>query len=163
MSYEWDFFTTELVGARACFRGPMTDIEIQMSQPFIVLSNLELLRIRLLDNIVDSTADAVRTRECLLRVVNGDLGPLVPRAYANKTVLQALICEKKNSISIDADVSSYAYPTTFEDGARLLMTQGTTQQTVESLLSALNSQNALLRVAARCAIILTASYIEMDA
>lgn len=161
MAYTWDFYTTGAVGVRACYRGPMIDVESQMSQPFSTMQQLELLRIRLLENIVDTLLDAVRTRECVLRVMNSDLAPVVARLYPQKAVLQSYICEKRRATEIEEDVN--AFPISYEDGARYLGNFGVPKQTIDLLVAALQSHSPLLRVAGKSAVVLIASYIEMDA
>jgi len=159
--YEWDFFTRGVTTFRACHRGPMIDVEVQMAQPFVVVSDLELHRTTLLRYIVDSTLPAVQTRECVLRVMNGDLGPIIARLYTVKADLQTRICEKRNALDIDTDIS--AVPISYNDAAYKLRDYAISQQTVDLILNALDSKNAVLRVAGRCAVILVAAYIELDA
>jgi hypothetical protein len=139
----------------------MIDVEIQMSTPFIVMSNYETLRTRLLENIVDTHLYAVRTRECVLRVLNSDLGPISARLYPQKKELQAHICEKRNAVAIDKDVA--VYPISYKDGAQQLLRYRVPQQSIDLILSALESHSPLLRVAGRCIVILVAAYIELDA
>ena len=132
-----------------------------MSTPFTVMSEHEILRTRLLEHIVDTPLDAVRTRECVLRVLNSDLGTIVARLYPQKKSLQAHICEKRNAVDIDEDIA--AYPISYKEGAQQLLLHRVPQQSIDLLLSALESHSPLLRVAGRCVVVLVAAYIEMDA
>ena len=157
MAYFWDFFTGNVGTQRTCHRGPMIDVETQMSTPFSVMSDYEVLRTRLLENIVDTPLVAVSTRECVLRVLNSDLGPILVRLYSQKKDLQTYVCEKRHATEIDEDIA--VYPISYAEGARGFLQYRVPQQSIDLLLSALESHSPFLRVASRCAVVLIAAYI----
>lgn len=161
--YEWEFETggrpPTPVG-RHCHRGPMIDVEITMSQPFSYMVNYELLRARLLQYIVDIDNVSVQTREVVLRVLNNIFAPMFARLTPRTAELQVLICEKRNALDIEADLASLN--PFFIEAARGLFDYGLPQQQVDLLLSSLESNSAIVRVAGKCATILVAAYMEMD-
>ena len=163
MAYTWTFSTggrPATLGGRKCHRGPMIDIEVRMSQPFVTMREMERERVKLFEVLVATPLWAVRTRDAVLRVLNGDLGAIFTRLLPRKSELQVPICEKRRATDIDADIDwlSSAY---IEDVARLYKT-GITQQQAELLYTALKSESPVQRVAGRCAVILLAAYIEYD-
>lgn len=163
MTYEWEFTTggrPEDLRGKKCHRGPMIDVEVRMSQPFVTMVFLERERVKLLEALVDITLWAVRTRDDVLRVLNGDLGAIFTRLLPQKAYLQALICEKRRAIDIDRDVSWLNKP--FLAGTSALLRYGIQEQHIKLLMSALQSENPIQRVAGRCAVILLAAYIELD-
>lgn len=163
MAYEWEFETggrpIDPIG-RVCHRGPMIDVEIVMSQPFTYMGHLETLRKRLLIRIVDIDNAAVQTREVVLRVLNNILAPIFARLTPQTKDLQVTICEKRNSLDIESDLS--ALNPFYLEGAKSFLRYGLPQQHVELLVSSLNSNSPVVRVAAKCATILVAAYMEMD-
>jgi len=162
MTYEWEFTLggrpLEPVGRR-CHRGPMIDIEIAMSQPFTVVSGVESLRKLLLEHVVSSSFVAVRTRECILRVLNSNIGPLFVSVNPRYGDLKTLICEKRNSIVIDQTLAAYDFQ--FEAALRGLEIYGVNKSNIDVLLDSLKSTSPIVRVAARCGLILAATLVEM--
>jgi len=163
MSYLWYFNTSGRLAPafRDCHRGPMTEVEVRMSLPFVTLESLEMLRVYLLESIVDTDLMAVRTRESVLRVVNSLIGPAVPSVYATRDSVQALICEKRRSTDIDTAIR--ATPVSYIKGVQQLLTYNITQPTIDLILGALESNSPIMRVAGRCAVVLLCTLIEMDA
>jgi hypothetical protein len=163
MTFEWEFEVggrpVNYIG-RHCHRGPMIDVEITMSQPFSYLSELEILRARLLDKIVTVDNSSVQTREVVLRVLNNTLAPIFARLTPRTEELQVLICEKRNSLDIESDL--VMLNPFYLEGAKSLLRYGLPQQQIDLLVSALTSNNPVLRVAGKCATVLVASYIELD-
>ena len=163
--YEWEFDTSGRPPTplgRACFRGPMIAVEQRMALPFTVTKasiDTELLRNRLLDHIVDTTLIAVRTRETVLRSLSSPVGPLFVKLTPLRSELQVLICEKRNSIDIDNDLL-YLDPM-FEKAALSFENYGIQRPSITMLVDALRSNSPVLRVAARCGVILTAAFIEL--
>jgi hypothetical protein len=163
MTYEWEFTTSgrpEDLRGKKCHRGPMIDVETRMSKPFVTMVFLERERVKLLEALVDTTLWAVRTRDGVLRVLNGDMGAIFTRLLPQKKTLQALICEKRRAIDIDQDVSWLNK--SFLAGTAALLQYGVLEQHIALLASALQSENPIQRVSGRCAVILLASYIELD-
>lgn len=161
MPYDWEFNTGGLPPGplgKKCHRGPMIDIEIVMSKPLTIVPGAEALRGRLLAHIVDTPLVAVQTREVVLRVLNSNLGPIYVALNNTKHVLFVDICEKRNTIPIDRELR--AWDRDYIDVARQFKNYETSPQSTELLLSALRSVNPVFRLAARCAIILMAAYIE---
>lgn len=164
MSYEWEFTTSgrpEDLRGKKCHRGPMIDVEVRMSQPFVSISFLERERVKLLEALVDTPLWAVRTRDDVLRVLNGDLGAIFARLLPQKKYLQALICEKRRAIDIDHDVRWL--DRSFVAGVQRLLQHGVQEQHILLMRSALQSESPIQRVAGRCATILIAAYLELDA
>lgn len=163
MTYEWEFTTggrPEDLRGKKCHRGPMIDVEVRMSRPFVTMGFLERNRVKLLEALVDTTLWAVRTRDDVLRVMNGDLGAIFARLLPQKKFLQVLICEKRRAIDIDRDVRWL--DSSFLSGTRRLLQFGIQEQHVSLLSAALQSDSPIQRVSGRCAVILLASYIELD-
>ena len=163
LGYEWDFFTLKNPTSKAriqdCHRGPMTDTELRLIQPFVIIPRLEQHRQVLLQYLVSSSAPAVKTRECVLRVVNSEVGPLVPTVYKDKEILQALICEKRRATEIEKDLSTLALD--FQLGATILLDYGFSKENEALLQLALVSNSPISRMAGRCAILLLATIVEM--
>jgi hypothetical protein len=163
MTYTWKFKTggkPSTPSVKKCHRGPMIDVEVRMSQPFKTMAHLERERMKLLAALVDTHLWAVRTRETVLRVLNGELGPIFERLQLQKPELQVLICEKLNAVDIDEAVAWM--DRAFVDGAVKMVDYGATAQQVVLLTSALASNSPIQRVASRCAIILMAAFVELD-
>ena len=163
MSFDWHFFTEgRPIGpiGRRCHRGPMIDVEIVMSQPFTYMTPYNTLRQRLLNSVVDTDLKTVQTREVVLRTINNELGPMFVRLASQKKSLQVLICEKRDSIEIENDLTNLN--PFYIDAARQLFDYGLPQQQVDLLLSALTSNSPILRVAGKCAVVLVAAFTEMD-
>lgn len=164
MPYEWSFFTTGrplTPEGRRCHRGPMIDVEITMSQPFVVMSDWDKLRARVEKAIVDTDLVAVQTRETVLRSLNNQLGPIFQRLASQKKDLQVLICEKRNSVDIERDLQDLN--PIFVDKIPQLIMLGVQKQHTDLLLSALRSNSVIMRVAGKAATILLVSFMEMDA
>ncbi len=163
MSYIWYFNTSgrSAPSFRDCHRGPMTEIEARMALPFVTMASSEMLRVYLLESIVDTDLMAVRTRESILRVVNSLIGPAIPSVYATRDRIQTLICEKRRSTDIDSDI--HANPVSYIQGARQLRNHKVVQPTIDILLGALESNSPITRVAGRCAVVVLCTLIEMDA
>lgn len=164
MPYEWEFTTggrPEDLRGKKCHRGPMIDIEVRMSRPFVSMVFLERERVKLLEALVDTTLWAVRTRDGVLRVMNGDLGAVFTRLLPQKKYLQVLICEKRRAIDIDRDV--VWLDRSFVSGVERLLQYGIQEQHIALMRSALQSGSPIQRVAGRCAVILIAAYLELDA
>jgi hypothetical protein len=137
----------------------MVDVELAMSQPFTVMTSAESLRKMLLEHLVESPFVAVRTRECVLRVLNSNLGPLFVFVNPRYATLKTLICEKRNSLLIDRELSSHDFQ--FEQAMHDLEIYGVNKSNVDVLLDGLKSTSPIVRVAARCALVLAASLLEL--
>lgn len=163
MSFTWHFYTgaqdIEPV-VRRCHRGPMIDVEQTLSVPFTYMTTYNTLRVRLLEDVVDSILKPVQTREVVLRAINSLLGPMFYRLAAQKKALQVLICEKKDSISIETDLVDLN--SFYLSAAQALSGFRVPSQQIELLVSALESKSPVMRVAGKCATILLAAFIEMD-
>lgn len=163
MSFTWHFYTGEQEiepVVRRCYRGPMIDVEQTLAVPFTYMTTFNTLRARLLEDVVDSVLVAVQTREVVLRSINSLLGPMFFRLAPQKKALQVLICEKKDSISIEndlADLNSF-----YLSAAQSLYGFQIPSQQIDLLVSALESKSPVMRVAGKCAVILLAAFIEMD-
>lgn len=164
MTFTWHFFTggEEIIPVitRKCHRGPMIDVEVVMSRPFVRLAAYNTLRQRLLEDVVDSVLPAVQTREIVLRSINSLLGPMIVRLASQKQALQVLICEKKNSLAIESDLADIS-PFYFSAADSLLQYNISSRQT-DLFKAALTSNSPIMRVAGKCAVILLCSFIEMD-
>jgi len=163
MSFIWHFFTggrpINPVG-RQCHVGPMIDLEVVMSQSFTYMVPFNTLRKRLLDNIVGTDRVAVQTRETILRAINTSLGPMFVRLAPQKKELQVLICEKKNSNVIEdslQDLNPF-----YLDAVNQFFDYGFPRQQIDLIEAALESNSPVLRVAGKCAVILIASFYELD-
>jgi hypothetical protein len=163
MTYLWEF---EIAGrpllplGQKCHRGPMIDVETRMSQPCVTIQDAEKLRYHLLKNIVDTSNPAVQTREVILRVFNSNLNAIFTRLADQRQTLQVTICEKRNSLYIDEDVK--VLDRFYMQVLPRLMDYGVNRQNVDLISAALSSNSAIMRVAARCAIVLLVAYIELD-
>lgn len=163
MSYSWHFYTGSGVInpiGRRCHRGPMIDVETTMSKPFVYLSQFNMLRKRLMNSVVDTELLPVQTREVVLRSLNTLLGPIFARLAPRKKALQVLICEKRNSPAIEADLGEVtAFYTT---AVRELIAYNFPQQQIDLLVAALESSSPVMRVSGKCATVLLMAFIEMD-
>jgi hypothetical protein len=139
----------------------MIDVEVRMSTPFVTLRFLERERVKLTDALVLSTSWPVKTRDAVLRVMNGDLGSIFTRLYPQKDSLQVLICEKRRALDIDSDITWL--DRSFLSGNAKLTSYGVQEQHVALMRSALQSESPIQRVAGRCAVILISAYLELDA
>jgi len=163
MSFTWHFYTgahTINPAVRRCHRGPMVDVELIMSVPFQHMVQFNVLRKRLLNCIVGTELIAVQTREIILRSLNTLLGPIFVRLAPQKKSLQALICEKRDSPAIEADIADLS--PFYISAAQELLAYRVPQQQIDLLVSALESNNPVMRIAGKCATILLISLIEMD-
>jgi len=138
----------------------MIDVEVRLSQSFKTMAHLERERVKLLTALVDTHLWAVRTREMVLRVLDSELGPLFERLQLQKPELRVLICEKKNTMIIEGEVDWM--DRAFVDGALRMNNYDVTPQQVTLLTTALDSNSPVQRVAARCAVVLLAAFIELD-
>lgn len=162
MPYTWEF---EIGGrplyplGQKCHHGPMIDVEIRMSKACMSIPEAERIRYHLLTHIVDTTDPATQTREVVLRVLNSNLRGIFMNLVPIAQELQVLICEKRNSLDIDKEVGVY------DDFYGKVLSQftlyGVSRQHIGLISDALKSKNAILRVAARCAVVLMVAYIEM--
>jgi len=162
MSFEWDFYTSGYPAdpaVRDCHRGPMTDLEVRMAQPFTVMAAIELQRKTLLSYVVNTSLDAVRTREVVLRTINSDLGPIVTNVYSERTLLQTLICEKRTAIDIDTDIVDQGVA--YTSAPQLLQAHGLQGPQADVISSAVSSHSPIMRVAGYCSIIVVATLIEL--
>jgi len=163
MPYIWRFSTKgrpEDLRGKKCHRGPMIDVEIRMSRPFKIFHFLERERVKLLENLVDISYWAVRTRDCVLRVLDGDLGAIFARLTPRKKELQVLICEKRRAVDIDKDMQWL--DSAFLEKLDKIIPYGVQPQNAALMRAALQSKSPVQRVAGRCAVILVAAYIELD-
>jgi len=162
MPFTWHFFTggTEDVVARRCHRGPMIDVEIVMSRPYVLLSEYNTLRRRLLDNIVDTRLVAVQTREVVLRTLDSQYGPIFARLRSQSKALHVEICEKRNVLDIEADLESLN--PFYLEAVRGAIQYGVPKQHLDQISSALISNSPVLRVNGKCAAVLLFSFIELD-
>jgi hypothetical protein len=137
----------------------MIDIEIRMSQPLLRIPEAERLRQHLLLHIVDINNVAVQTRETLLRVLNSNLGPVFFNLNPKWQSLIVLICEKRNSLDIDNDLK--VYDVFYSQVLSALRKYNVLPQHVELIAAGLKSNSAIMRVAARCAVVLLVAYVEV--
>lgn len=159
--YTWEFET----GGRSltplgqkCHRGPMIDIEIRMSQPCLTIPDAEKIRQHLLQKVVTSPQVAVQTRETILRVLNSNLNAMFLGLVPQAKDLQVLICEKRNSLDIDDDLK--VYNIFYSQVSSKFTAYGVRSQHVTLIQDALKSNSAIMRVAARCAVVLMVAYVE---
>jgi len=138
----------------------MIDVELTMSVPFVLLSAYNSLRKRLLDAVVDSVLVAVQTREVVLRTLDSQYGPIFVRLRAQAEALHVDICEKRNVLLIEQDISDLNEA--FVTATHTLTAYGVPVQHLNQLVSALKSNNPALRVSGKCAVILLLSFIELD-
>ena len=163
MSFTWHFYTLDTsadVSPRRCYRGSMIDVEQVMSVPFKYMTGYNTLRKRLLDDIVDTTLVAVQTREVVLRTLNSLIGPLFLRLTPQKKGLQVLICEKRNSIDIEADLVDLS--PFYISAAKAFHNYNIPPQQIDLILAGLTSNSPVMNVAGKCAVVLLAAFIELD-
>jgi hypothetical protein len=161
--YSWRFKTSGFVvnpGTKPCYRGPMIDVELVMAQPYNRLTRFEGLRTRLLEVITEKGHLTEKTREVVLRVMNSLLAPLFVRLLPRKQELQALICTKRNCLSIESDLQGVNEE--FNLALDWYPEQIALREQLVILRDALISRSPVVRVAGKSAVILLASYIEMD-
>jgi hypothetical protein len=137
----------------------MIPLEMVMAMPFTRVPNAELLRNRTLDHIVSSPLRAVQTREAILRTLHSNLSAIFVDLVNQQKTLEVLICEKRNSIPVDNELLQYAL--LYENVAKSFVTFGIKSTYVDLVIASLKSSNAVLRVAARCAIVILSAIIEM--
>ena len=163
MPYIWEFETgdrpLEPIGRR-CHRGPMTALEEVMSKPFKTFIQIELLRNRVLDNVTDTHLRAVQTREVVLRVLNSNLGPIFIDQWNIYAELNVLICERKSSAEIDEALRPL--DRLYLDSLDLIEAYGIEKNYLNLMREALTSNSVVLRVAARCAVIVAAATLELQ-
>ena len=163
MTYFWEFETEGrplTAAGRKCHRGPMIDVEERMALPCLTIQDAERLRKHLLVHIVDINNAAVQTREVILRVFNSNLNAVFTRLASQRKTLQVLICEKKNSIVIDDETK--VYDRFYMQVLDRLLDYGVNRENIMLISSALKSNSATMRVAARCTIVLLVAYVELD-
>lgn len=160
---DWHFFTAGPASAapRRCHRGPMIDVEVVMSQPFVLMATYNTLRARLLEDIVDTVLVAVQTREVVLRTLNNQYGPIFARLRPQAASLQADICEKRNVLLIEQDTG--ILNPFFIEAVQSLVQYQVPKQHLDQLVSAIRSNSPVLRVSGKCAALLLISFIELDA
>lgn len=162
MSFLWEFETegrSTVPVIRTCHRGPMIPVEIALSRSFTVLTKMNGLRSRVLGVIVDTTEPAVRTREVLLRVLHSNVGSVFSDYKGVQTDLEAIICEKRNSLNIADDLDYYQRE--FIDVLRDVNLTGVSAEQLEIVYGTLRSKNAIMRVAGYCAVVLLGAIIEI--
>lgn len=164
MTFTWHFFTggdTPVPPFRRCHRGPMIDVEIVMSQQYVLMSPYNTLRKRLLDDIVNTDLVAVQTREVVLRTINSEYGSIFARLRPQKASLQVEICEKRNVIDIEADLETLN--PFYVSALRGLTGFGVPKPHLDRIETALLSNSPIFKVVGKCATILLISFIELDA
>ena len=162
MTYEWEFETAGRPATppvRRCFRGPMIPLELVMSRALSRVPMAEKVRNRTLDHIVSSSLRSVQTREVVLRTLHSNLSGIYVDLVNQQKELEVLICEKRNSIPIDNELRQYDL--LYADAAKSFITFGLNKDYEDKFIAALKSSNAVLRVAARCAIVVMAANIQM--
>jgi len=162
MSFLWEFETegrSTVPAIRRCHRGPMLPVEIALSQPFTTLSTLNGLRRRALGVITDTTEPAVRTREILLRVLHSNVGSVFSDFKGVQADLEAIICEKRNSLDVAADLDFYRNE--FIDALRTIRGVNVSVEQLEIMYGALRSRNAIMRVAGYCSVVLLGAIVEI--
>lgn len=138
----------------------MIDVEDRMSRACITIPEAERLRQHLLLRIVDINYPAVQTREVVLRTLNSNLNAIFSRLVNQREELQVTICEKKNSTILDEELKVldrfyFQVISKFES-------YGMAPQHADMIKLGLQSNSAIMRVAARCAVVLTVAFIELD-
>jgi hypothetical protein len=137
----------------------MLPVEIALSRSFSVLTKMNGLRSRVLGVIVDTTESAVRTREILLRVLHSNVGSVFSDYKGVQADLEAIICEKRNSLDVAADLDYYQRE--FVDVLRDLQAVNISKEQLDIIYGALRSKNAIMRVAGYCAVVLLGAIIEI--
>jgi len=162
MTYVWEFETAGRLPEpeyRRCHRGKMIPLEEVMAARFTRVPNAELLRNRTLDHIVSTSLRAVQTREAILRTLHSNLSAIFVDLVNQQKTLEVLICEKRNSIPIDNELRQYDL--LYENVALSFRDYRIKSEYVDMIVASLKSTNAVLRVAARCAIVVMSAIIEM--
>ena len=162
MTYEWEFNTTGravVASTRKCHRGPMIPLEIVMSQAFRTYPEYNQIRKQMLNHVVDTTLVAVKTRDIILRVLHSNLNSVFVDLRNQQTDLEVVICERRNSVIIDKEMR--VLDTQYSDGLDALKKMGVDVTYLDIVRSALNSNNVVYRVSARCAIVVLASIYEL--
>jgi hypothetical protein len=162
MTYVWEFETAGRLPEpeyRRCHRGKMILLEEVMAARFTRVPNAELLRNRTLDHIVSTPLRAVQTRETILRTLHSNLAAIFVDLVNQQKNLEVLICEKRNSIPIDNELRQYDL--LYENVALSFSNYRIKAEYVGMIVASLKSTNAVLRVAARCAIVVMSAIIEM--
>jgi hypothetical protein len=138
----------------------MIPVEQKLQQPFTRLVTLDKIRKTVLNYIVDTELPAVQSREVVLRSLFAPVGAMFPELKKDKADLSVLICEKRNSILIDEDLTSI-YPF-FVASIPEFRAVGLPRQHEALLSDALKSSSAIYRVAGACASLLMAAYVELS-
>lgn len=162
MSFTWEFETegrSTVPVIRRCHRGPMLPVEAALASRFTVLTTLNGLRSRVLGVIVDTTEAPVRTREILLRVLHSNVGSVFSDYKSVQPDLEAIICEKRNSIDIASDLDYYQRE--FIDALIPIEATRVSREQLNIVYQALRSKNAIMRVAGYCAVVLLGAVIEI--
>ena len=162
MSFLWEFETegrSTVPVIRKCHRGPMLPVEVAMAKPFTVLSTLNVLRSRVLGVIVDTTDPTVKTREVLLRVLHSNVGSVFSDYKGVQADLEVIICEKRNSLEVAADLDYYQRE--FASVLRNILATGVSREQLNVIYKALGSKNAIMRVAGYCSVVLLGAIIEI--
>ena len=162
MTYVWEFETAGRLPTaeyRRCHRGPMIPLEEVMAARFTIVLNAELLRNRTLDHLVNTQLKSVQTREAILRTLRSNMSAIFVDLVNQRKVLEVLICEKRNSIPIDNELLQYDL--LYENVAKSFINYRVKTEYIDLIVTSLRSTNAVLRVAARCAIVVMSAIIEM--
>jgi len=162
MSFLWEFETggrSTTPAIRQCHRGPMIPVEVAMARLFTVIPTINGLRSRVLGVIVDTEDKAVRTREILLRVLHSNTGAVFSDYRGVQASLEVLICEKRNSLDVAADLDFYIRE--FIEALRTFALYGISAEQLELIYASLRSKNAIMRVSGYCAVVLLGAVIEI--
>jgi hypothetical protein len=137
----------------------MIPVEVALSRPFSVLTKLNGIRSRVMGVIVDTTDASVRTREVLLRVLHSNVGSVFSDYKGIQADLEAIICEKRNSLDIATDLDYYQRE--FIEVLRDIRLTGVSKEQLDLVYGALRSKNAIMRVAGYCSVVLLGAIIEI--
>lgn len=162
MSFTWEFETegrSTVPSIRKCHRGPMLPVEVALASRFTSLTTLNGLRSRVLGVIVDTTEAPVRTREILLRVLHSNVGSVFSDYKGVQADIQVIICEKRNSLDIAADLDPYQRE--FIDALVPIEAARVSREQLAVVYEALRSKSAIMRVAGYCAVVLLGAVIEI--
>jgi hypothetical protein len=137
----------------------MLPVEIAMSRSFTVLPELNVLRSRVLGVVADTTDPTVRTREVLLRVLHSNVGSVFSDYKLIQPDLEVIICEKRNSLEVAADLDYYQRE--FIQDLGYFGAIGVATEQLQIIYEAIRSNNAIMRVAGYCAAVLLGAIIEI--
>jgi hypothetical protein len=137
----------------------MIPVEVAMSTPYTILPELNPVRSRVLGVIVDTTDKSVRTREVLLRVLHSNVGSVFSDYKGIQSDLQAIICEKRNSLDVADDLDFYRRE--FIENLGFCGDAGVSAEQLQIIYDTMRSNSAILRVAGYCAVVLLGAIIEI--